>query len=164
DAHPVFSPTGGFIAYDQVPGTPLTSGCANVGETRVYTQNLATGARHAIYHAANPDYLADGRGLVFTGDVEPDGSAFPPNLYASNLRGRIADRVRLSSDFCIEGEPCFSEGAAAPSSTLSNHAALWLLTRSSGEYCFASTLAGVGFCKPGAGSFFPENIDWQRSP
>jgi Tol biopolymer transport system component len=164
DSHPVFSPLGGFIAYDQQPGTPMGTGCANVGEPRVYTQNLSTGSRHAVYHAWNPDYVADGKGLVFTGDVEPDGSAFPGNLYASNLTGRIAQRVRLTNDFCAEGEPCFHEGAAAPSSTLANHGAIWVFTRISGEYCLGSTISGVGFCKQSAQTFFPENIDWQRTP
>jgi hypothetical protein len=161
DAHPVFSPLGGSIAYDQQPGTPMTSGCADVGEPRVYVQDLSTGTRYAIANARNPDYLADGRGLVFTGDVEPDGTAFPANLYASNLRGAVSGRMRLSDALCVEGEPCFSEGAAAPSSTLAAPAAVWLETLVTGQYCFESKVAGAGYCKAGAARFFPENIDWQ---
>jgi hypothetical protein len=165
DSHPVFSPLGGFIAYDQQPGTPLSSGCVlDSGGPIVYIQNLSTGARHLISHASDPDYFADGRGLVFSGDIEPDGSSFPDNLYASNLGGGIAQRVRLSEAFCAEGEPCFFEGAAAPSSTLESRAAIWLYTRSSGQYCLVSNVSGAGFCKPGVATFFPQNIDWQPKP
>jgi hypothetical protein len=164
DAHPVFSPAGGFIAYDQRVGDPVPGACANVREPVVYVQNLSTGSRHTIYRASDPDYLADGRGLVFAGDVEPDGTAFPDNLYASGLGGRIAARTRLSNDFCAEGEPCFSEGAAAPSSTLGNKGAVWLETHESGVYCLVSNVSGAGFCKPGERTFLPENLDWQPKP
>jgi hypothetical protein len=156
DAHPVFSPRGGSIAYDQVRG-----GCSIAVDKVVYTQNLSTSARHLISNAWNPDYLAAGRGLIFTGDREPDGTNFPYNLYASNLRGGFAQRVRLSDALCVEGEPCFNEGAAAPSSTLASPQAIWIETLESGEYCIESNVPGAGFCKPDSSAFLPENLDWR---
>ena len=162
DAHPVFSPRGGVIAYDQQPGTPVTGGgCGLAADKAVYTQNLSTGSRHLISNAWNPDYLADGRGLVFTGDREPDGSNFPYNLYASNLAGGFAQRVRLSDALCVEGEPCFNEGAAAPSSTLASPQAVWVETLETGDYCLESNVSGAGFCRPSSSTFLPENLDWR---
>ena len=162
DAHPVFSPRGGVIAYDQQPGTPVTGGgCGLAADKAVYTQNLSTGSRHLISNAWNPDYRADGRGLVFTGDREPDGSNFPYNLYASNLAGGFAQRVRLSDALCVEGEPCFNEGAAAPSSTLASPQAVWVETLETGDYCLESNVSGAGYCKPSSSTFLPENLDWR---
>ena len=78
DAHPVFSPAGGLIAYDQQPGTKNPDGgCTfNTGPS-VITLRLATGVTHLIQKASNPDFLADGKGLVFTGTVDSSGEAFP---------------------------------------------------------------------------------------
>ena len=166
----MFSPISTtIISYDQQLGTHGTSSCVPTvtGYPRVITQSGAAGAKHVIPHAANPDYTADGKGFVFNSDVDSTGTELTePELFGSNLSGGLAQRVGLTlSHDCIEGDDCYYEGAAAPTSSVGHYDAAFMLTRETGEYCIALNLSpsNRGFCSGNAATFFPENIDWQST-
>jgi dipeptidyl aminopeptidase/acylaminoacyl peptidase len=169
DSHPVYSPLGGLIAYDQQPGTKNPDGgCTlDAGDSRVITRRLATGVTHRIPEASDPDFLADGKGLVLTSSVDEFDQPSAPNLYASSLTGGITQRRALTRFVCAEGEACLGEGAAAPSSTLANTDAVWTYSRLGGTECVQTSVAMTpGYCTmPRVGVVpLPENIDWQPVP
>jgi Tol biopolymer transport system component len=153
DAHPVYSPAGGMIAYDQV-------GCST--RIRVVTYRPSTGVKHFIPAAWNPDFTADGKGVVFTSDDYPHYGVNWPDLFVSTVTGANPTSP-LTRDTCTEGDPCFVDGSALPSSTLANHNIAWVRTIEGGDICIVtktSIVGGTQFCKA-PGFPLPENLDVQ---
>ena len=169
DGDPVWSPRGDIIAFDQC-------------QQEIVVLHLKTSARTVIPQAWNPDFTADGRGLVFASELDPDdgpGSSFNGPMYeSSNLTG--GSRFFYSRTWCAEGAPCIDQGtvAAAPTSTLANPQGVYVETfapkddGSFGGFCVQSADAvdappetgrvDAGFCHFPPDSFpFVNDLDWQ---
>jgi Tol biopolymer transport system component len=154
NSHPVWSPLGGKVAYEQM--TPDGEGGCTYAP-RVVVLTLATGARAYIPRAWDPDFTADGRGVFFTSWWDEVSETCCDNLWWSNLAG--GSREQLTSFFCLELEPCYSEGVGSPTSAFPSrptYAATY--TNYEGPFCLTSTSGG--FCDNRV-PVFPRNMDWQ---
>jgi hypothetical protein len=169
DGSPAWSPLGGRIAYQD--------GCPPFGY-EIVVLRLQDGVRQLIPDAWDPAFTADGRGLVFSSNLDPDnppGFLPGPSYQSGDLRG--GHRALYSRAWCAEGAPCLTETVAAPSSSLANPQGVYVETfppkddGSFGGFCVMSA-SGVdvdpsrgrvdaGFCHIGDGTPLPQDLDWQ---
>jgi Tol biopolymer transport system component len=157
DAHPVYSPLGTMIAYDQ-------TGCTTTPRVVIY--RLATKVEHVIADSVNPDFTSDGTHVLFSSDDTDYGTfsfdAFTASVNGTNISGPI------TLDDCVDNDPCFTEASALPTSTGSG--ILWLSsisdpgTGANAQWCFKTSNVS-SFCKLMA-TFpaFPQNLDVQPRP
>jgi hypothetical protein len=158
--HPSWSPLGGRIAYEWERRTE-SGGCTT---TRVVVMRIDPRARTVIPLASEPDFTADGGGVFFASAWDPEGNFFWPGdqLSWSNLSG--GQRERLTSLFCAEGDPCFSDGVGSPESdfpSVASHAVV--SSHLGGGSCIRTTYGG-SFCNNVIPVTSFSDIDWQPLP
>jgi dipeptidyl aminopeptidase/acylaminoacyl peptidase len=162
NSHPVWSPLGGRIAYEQgVLRSP--DGSCLAAWPHVVVLKLATETKRMIVNAEDPDFTADGRGIFFSSAWDPESSSFWPwlNLSWSGIGG--AGRTMLTFLLCAEGDNCFHEGVGAPDSAYpSNTSFVYTYSILDGPAC-VRTSDGAGFCDDTI-PVFPSRMDWQPVP
>jgi WD40-like Beta Propeller Repeat len=163
DGHPVWSPLGGRIAYEQGPLRNPDGSCP-AAFPNVVVRKLATGATQIIQYAEDPDFTSDGRGVFFTSQWDPESNSFWPGDNLSWSGVDAGGREMLTFLLCAEGENCFIEGIGSPDSAYrSNPSFVYSYSILDGPVC-VRTSGGTGFCTDTVPLELPLRMDRQAVP